>query len=642
LRLSAFVILAFASQAAAAPTLDPLFTDHAVIQRDRPIHVRGRAGPGERVTVTLGPASASATANRSGDWTVTLPAMRAGGPLSLIATGRDGSVTASNILLGDVWLCSGQSNMEWPLRRAMGGDEAIASSGDRQLRILTVPQRTGFGPERSLSPDVRWEVASPDSVKEFSAVCYGMARDLRAAAKVPIGAIDSSWGGTRVRPWIDEASMHALGDTDAPLLAIYRRDPTAAAKQFGEAWGAWWRQTTGEAAGQEPWRSSRRRKWSPFPTLGYWEQWADPAFASFNGNVWARKRFTLTPGEANKRATLTLGVIDETDVTWINGVPVGADFGWSQERNYKVAPGALKAGENELVVFIGDSWGAGGFAGPAEKLRLAFVDGSSKPLGDGWEYSVERRTLANPPHAPWESHTGLSTTYNAMIAPLGPLGLKGAAWYQGESDVGVPGYNQRLAALMASWRRQFGDPKLPFLIVTLSTFGKPTSAPVASGWAEVIDQQRRAAAADSSAALVVATDLGDAGDLHPPNKLDVGRRAALAARKLAYGEEVAAGPVPVAAELDKGRNVIGVGFSGGSGVLRPLSGEPIGFELCGDAQETCRYARARLVASAPVVEIELDGKPATRVRYGWADVPIMNVYDEALLPIPPFELRIKD
>ncbi|HXG82155.1 MAG TPA: 9-O-acetylesterase, partial [Sphingomicrobium sp.] len=214
MRLFALAILVSAGQAVAVPTLDPLFSDHAVVQRDRPIHVRGRADPGERVAVTLGTASATATTNKGGEWTVTLPPLAAGGPYILTATGSSGgAATASNILIGDVWLCSGQSNMEWPLRRAMGGDEAIAAANDSQLRMLTVPQRTAFGPERSLPREVRWDAATPDTVKEFSALCYAMARELRAAEKVPIGAIDSSWGGTRIRPWIDEASMRALGDT---------------------------------------------------------------------------------------------------------------------------------------------------------------------------------------------------------------------------------------------------------------------------------------------------------------------------------------------------------------------------------------------------------------------------------------------
>ena len=431
--------------------------------------------------------------------------------------------------------------------------------------------------------------------------------------------------------------MRSLGDTDAPLLALYRRDPAAAAKRFGEAWGAWWRQRTGETAGQEPWRASGRLMWSRFPKIGYWEQWGDPAFAGFNGSVWARTRFTLTREEAAEGATLSLGVIDETDVSWINGVAVGADFGWSRERNYSVEPGVLRAGENELVVFIGDSWGNGGFAGPANELRLSFADGSSKSLGDRWEYSVEKRALPNPPHAPWESHTGLSTTYNAMIAPLARLSLKGVAWYQGESDVGVPGYQARLAALMSSWRRQFADPKLPFVIVSLSSFGKPASIPMASGWAEVIDQQRRAASAEPNAGLAVVTDLGDAGDLHPPNKLAVGGRAALTARKIAYGEDVPAGPMPVSAT--RAGTGVAIAFTGVSESLQSLSGVPIGFELCAETQASCRYATASISGSSIV--IRGDGLPATRVRHAWSDVPVINVYDDTLLPIPPFELPIQ-
>ena len=263
---------------------------------------------------------------------------------------------------------------------------------------------------------------------------------------------------------------------------------------------------------------------------------------------------------------------------------------------------------------------AGAYTWDGQHLRLNFADGSSKPLGDGWEYSVEKRALPNPPHAPWESHTGLSTTYNAMIAPLGPLGLKGVAWYQGESDVGVPGYQARLAALMSSWRRQFADAKLPFLIISLSSFGKSSPAPVASGWAEVIDQQRRAALADPYAALVVSTDLGDAGDLHPPNKLDVGKRAALAARKIAYGENLLAGPIPPSAT----RHGTGITIAfAGSKSLYSMGGEPVGFELCGDTQESCRYARASLYPNEAVVELELDGKPATveRVDYTLRGTP---------------------
>ena len=638
LRVLLSITAVVSAAATAAPTLDPLFGDHAVIQRDRPIHVRGRAVPGERVSVRLGRLSASATADASGYWTATLPAMKAGGPYRLTVRGKDGKdVVANDLLVGDVWLCSGQSNMEWPLRRAMGGEDEAAQANDDQLRFLTVPQKASATPERMLG-DVQWQTITPQTAPHASAVCYFMAKELRRTQKVPIGAINSSWGGTRARAWMDEASVRAAGEsTDADLLATYRRDPGAAARVFAEQWGAWWRRQTGQAAGSEPWLASDRLTWRPVPKVTYWDQW-DPALGAFDGLVWARRRFTLTAAEAAKGATLSLGVIDDFDQTWVNGVGVGASFGWSLERDYRIAPGVLRAGANEVVVNVGDSWGPGGFAGPAEKLRLTLADGTVKALGEGWEYSVVNQKLESPPHAPWESHTGVAMLYNAMIAPLGPLGLKGIAWYQGESDVGLGGYARRMSGLIGAWRQQFGQPNLPFLQVALAGFGKPAASPTASGWAEVINDQRALAAADPAVGLAVATDLGVATDIHPPNKTDVGARLALAARRIAYGEsDVNAGPMPIAAKAAPGG--VRIPVQGAAEALQSLSGPPLGFELCGPSQQSCRYATARLEGSS--IFLSSDRLPVTRVRYGWADYPILNVYDHALLPLPPFELAVE-
>lgn len=631
--------LAVSSAASAAPTLDPLFSDHAVIQRDRPIHVRGRAVPGEPVSVRLGDRRASATADASGHWTANLPAMAAGGPYTLTVRGHGGaSVSAGDVMIGDVWLCSGQSNMEWPLRRAMNGEDEAANASDDLLRFLTVPQKALAEPQHMLDGQVRWQALTPETAPHVSAVCYFMAKELRRTQKVAIGAINASWGGTRARTWMDEASARAAGESaDAELLALYRRDPAAAARAFAGQWGSWWRRETGDSAGAEPWLDSGTLQWRPVPAMTYWDQWDEPALAAYDGLVWARRRFMLTPAEAAQGGTLSLGVIDDFDQSWVNGVGVGASFGWSLERDYAIAPGVLRAGANEIIVNVGDSWGPGGFAGPAEKVRLTLADGTVKPLGEGWEYSVVRHKVGSPPHAPWESHNGVSMLYNAMIAPLGPLGLKGIAWYQGESDVGVPNYAERTRALIDGWRRQFGQPRLPFLQVALAGFGKPSSVPAPSGWAEVIDDQRSLASSDASVGLAVATDLGVASDIHPPNKSDVGARLALAARKIAYGEPVNAGPMPVAAETAAG--AVRVTVAGVAPPLQSLSGHPIGFELCGPTQESCRYAEARLDGAAIV--LRPDGRPATRVRYGWADYPILNVYDQALLPVPPFELAVE-
>jgi sialate O-acetylesterase len=317
---------------------------------------------------------------------------------------------------------------------------------------------------------------------------------------------------------------------------------------------------------------------------------------------------------------------------------VGSQFGWSTPRDYRLGPGVPKAGENEIVVNIGDSWGVGGFQGPAERLKLTLANGAVKPLGEGWEYSVIRRDLGSPPRAPWDSHAGLSVIYNAMVAPLGPIGLRGAAWYQGESDVGVPGYDARLAAMMAGWRSQFRDPKLPFLIVSLANFGPPHAAPRASGWAELRNEQRLAAQRDPNAALVVAMDLGERADIHPPNKQEVARRLARAARAEAYGAKAPAGPEVVAASRS-GSDVV-VRFTGVSGRLVTWSSaRATAFELCAETQESCRFADA--VAQGATVRIPDDGRPTTRVRYAWSEAPVTNLHDEAGLPVGPFEVRIE-
>ena len=273
-------------------------------------------------------------------------------------------------------------------------------------------------------------------------------------------------------------------------------DPGAANARFGERWGAWWRARTGDAVGAEPWHASDRLNWFAVPAMTYWEQWGDPRFASFNGMVWMRKRVTLTAAEAAQAATLSLGVIDELDQTFVNGVAVGNRFSWEAPRDYAVPRGMLHAGVNEILVNIFDGSGAGGFAGPAERLHLTFADGAVKPLGEGWQYSVAHVTDL-PPRAPWDEAMGLSFIYNGMIAPLGDYGLSGVAWYQGEADVGLPGsYADRLGAMMATWRRQFGRPDLPFLIVSLANFGPFATHPVESGWAALREQQRLAAMRD--------------------------------------------------------------------------------------------------------------------------------------------------
>jgi sialate O-acetylesterase len=632
------IVAAFAAPAHAAPTLGPLFGDHAVLQRDRPISVWGSAAPGEAVSVTLGAGKAAATADQTGSWRVELPAMSAGGPYRLSVTGADGASTgAEDVLIGDVWLCSGQSNMELSVSHSLGADGAAQSPPDPQLRLFTVTRKAAETPEADI-PGGPWRIAGPDSVPPFSAACYFMIRDLRESERVPIGAIHASWGGTQVRAWMSADSVAAVGDEDARLFALHHNDPATSGARLGESWEQWWRAQSGDAPGAEPWNGSSRLAWKPAPAVASWETW-DAPLAGFDGMVWFRKEVTLSAEEAARSATLELGAIDDQDEAWVNGRLLGGRAMWDAPRRYPVPPGVLRAGRNEIVVNAYDTGGNGGFSGPAERVRLTFADGSSQALGAGWEYSVVAPDPGQPPRAVWDFPLGFSWIHNAMIAPMRDYGLAGVAWYQGEADVGMRGsYADRLVAMMRGWRGQFRNPELPFLVIGLANFGAPQMAPAESNWSALREQQRIAAARDPHAALVVAMDLGERTDIHPANKLDLGHRLARAARKMVYGADEPVGPEAARAwRVDGG---VLVEFAGVTGALHSWSANRVtSIELCAEAQATCRYADA--VVEGQTLRIAADGSPATRVRYGWADAPVTNLYDEAPLPVGPFELTIE-
>jgi sialate O-acetylesterase len=611
----------------AAPTLAPVWGDHAVIQRDAPIHVEGTASPGEALSATLGAQTARATADAQGRFALTFPARGAtADPLSLTVTGADGSAaTVSDLLVGDVWLCSGQSNMEFSVAASNGGALAARDGADSGLRLLQIAQETALMPQAAFPAPVNWASASPESVPSFSAACYYMARRLRHDLKVPIGAIHSSWGGSQIRAWLTPEAGRALyGEAQMALLTGFAQDPLRAVTMFAPTWESWWREGTG---GQEPWKNPDALQWQRVPSIGPWQTWAGTPLAQDTiGNVWFRHTLTLTQDQAAKGGTLAIGVIDDMDTTWVNGRIVGNTFGWNQEREYQVPPGYLHPGDNLIVFAASNSYGPGGFQSPAGKLAFTVNGGERISLAEHWRYSIGRiRDM--PPRAPWDANAGIGVMHNAMIAPLGRIALRGAAWYQGESDVGISGYADRLRALFSGWRRQFGADTRVF-VVQLPNYGPTAETPVSSGWAQAREDQRRAVAADGNAALIPTLDTGENANLHPPDKLSVGLRLAAAAQ----GRPM---PLPLRARLRGDR--VEVLFSGVEGGLHAWSGPPLGIELCGEAQESCRYAAAEI--SGDTLLIHTDGRPASRVRHAWADSPVVNLYDARPLPVPTFELQ---
>lgn len=634
------ILPAMAMPAAAAPVFDALSGDHSVIQRDRPALIRGRADPGEMITITLGTASQVVTADAQGRFEARLAALTKAGPIALSARSDKGQATARDVVVGDVFLCSGQSNMELEVRNAQDAMGQIRNSSDEQLRLMTVPREAADQPRRDFASAVSWKTAGPESVPDFSAACYYMARDLRKTAGVPIGAISSSWGGSQISPWMGEVAQAAIGHADrSAMVTLHASDPVAAERAASAEWEGWWRAATGDAVDQEPWQPGSTLGWADVPKLGPWEEWGISALSEFNGMVWFRREVILTAAQAAQAATLSLGTMDDVGRVWINGSPVGMSAKAWQPTSLTVLPGLLKAGRNVLIINVMDNYANGGLLGPASDMALRFAGGGDVPLGDKWRYAVAAKSPPGAPRVPWADVTGAGTLYNGMIAPLGAIGLKGVAWYQGESDVDLPGYADRLAAMMAEWREQFRAPDLPFVIVQLAAYGKPTTKPSESGWARMRDTQYRAVAADPHAALATAIDLGDPFDIHPGEKQELGRRLARSMRAIAYGERHSASGPQAARAIATPDGGAMIEFSGLTGALQTRSAaQAIGFELCGQAADSCRYVGGQVEGLR--IRLAGDGQPAVRVRYGWADSPVINLYDEAPLPVGSFELPI--
>jgi len=639
LLLAALCAPAFAlADQAQPPLLHALFQDHAVLQRDAPIRVWGQAAAGETVTVQLAQQRVQARADRQGRWQAQLPALPAGGPYTLQASTARGRVQrAEDVLLGDVWLCSGQSNMELPVQRTLDTRSEIADAQQPAIRMFKVPAQSSPTPQAQFGGPAAWQPTTPETVGEFSAACYYFARELRKTVDVPMGLINASWGGSQMQAWIGDAALRTVpGNAPAlDVLARYATDPQQAAPRWGRLWEAWWR---AHGAGA-PWQpDDASDAWQAVPALDAWDDWGVPQLVNFNGMVWYRGTVTLSAAQAKQPATLALGPVDELDQTWVNGQAVGSSYGADQPRSYVLPRGALHAGKNTVVVNVYNSYRRGGLLGGPYVQQLQLGDGTRVALS-GWQYRIAPRELGTPPRAPWSSAAGLTTLYNGMIAPLGRVGLRGVLWYQGESNTGdAAGYPALLDAWQRDWRQRFGA-RLPLLLVQLANFGAPPTAPGDSGWAQLREAQRRFVAADPHAALAVAIDIGDRYDIHPANKQELGRRLARAARHVVYGEALPpSGPVPRALRRDGAALV--VDFDDVDGALQAYSAiAPIGFELCGAAPGSCRYAQADLQQHSVRLPIPA-GLAPTRVRYCWADSPVCTLFDRAGLPAGPFELSL--
>lgn len=635
LLVSLFALLALSADGAirvASP-----FGDHMVLQRERPAPVWGSAEPGEEITVTFAGRVVYATADADGRWRAELPPMDASAKAArLVVSGSATPVPVAfeDVVVGEVWICGGQSNMERRLGpRAQqlpitNWKAEAAAASYPQIRQLCVEQTHSLDPQESVA--ARWTVCSPTTVLEFSAVGYFFARDLHRELGVPIGIIHSSWGGTPAEAWTSAEGLQSLPDLDQTVRVMreLKDDPDAARRYHDKVLERWYSDNdpgSGEKGWQDPTLDT-----SDWKTLSLPGAWEEQGHDGFDGVAWLRTAFDLPPDCSGADLELRLGAIDDADTTWVNGVRVGATEGWQKRRAYRIPANALKAKGNIVAVRVLDLWGGGGVWNSELPVELSLAGDPSRSisLAGSWKarFSLTFEHVARPPSNIFDSQNAPTVLYNAMIAPLAPYAIRGVAFYQGEANAQrARQYRTLLPALIEDWRNRWDQGDFPFLFVQIAPFKEMPP--------EIREAQLQAWQETSNTAMIVTMDVGNAEDIHPADKAPVGARLALAARALAYGERVEySGPEYASTRFEKGRAIVGFRHVGGG--LLAIGGALEGFTIAG--RDGRFYpANARIIGDEVEVTAREVRHPIT-VRYGWANVPEGNLFNRAGLPASPF------
>ncbi len=617
--------------------LPRLISDGMVLQRDTEVPVWGLASPGENLTVQFKGNTYTTTAGKEGKWALTLPPMESGGPYEMTLTASN-QLKIKNILVGDVWVCSGQSNMELTMARAKPAyEEVVARAENSNIRHFDVPDRYNFnGPQTDLEGG-SWISASPENVLQFSAVGYFFAKELYEKYQVPVGLINASLGGSPVEAWLSEEALkrfpvpyeEALKFKDPELIRdIQEKDQ----RNQREWYASLQEQDKGYRNPDKPWfmPAIDDTEWPEMNIPGYW---ADEDLGFMNGVVWFRKEIEVPSSMAGKPAELLLGRIVDSDSVFLNGKFIGTTGYQYPPRRYQIPENLLKEGKNILVVRIINNSGKGGFV-EDKPYHIAAGEDTLDLTGE-WRY----KPGAKMPPTPGTTTIRFKPLglYNGMIAPVTNYSVKGVIWYQGESNTGRPEeYNEMFATLIRDWRKQWKQDNLPFLFVQLANFMKAADQPGPSNWAMLREAQLKTLSVPNTA-MAVTIDIGEWNDIHPLNKKDVGKRLALAAQKVAYGNKETVHSGPVFKSMKKKGNKIILSFTNtGKGLVDNNKGNGLNeFAIAGPDKKFV-WAQAKIKGNKVVVWNENIPDPVA-VRYAWADNPDKaGLYNKEGLPASPF------
>ncbi len=624
-----------AQNASSEVKMPRIFSSNMVLQQGIEIPVWGWADKGERITVTFNNNTVRTKCNDTGKWMIKLPVQSYGGPYTLTVKGKN-TLVFDNVLIGEVWICSGQSNMQFQVSQGNNAEQEIASANYPNIRLFQVPLEVAQFPKDDLSSG-NWVECSPETVAAFSAVGYFFGRDLFKDINVPIGLIHTSWGGTVAETWISGNSIAEDPDFKSRLdelqqmdMKKYHEEKMAQIKKI--LGGTIPEKDSGLVNGKPVWSALdyNDNSWKTIKTPMYWEA---QGYMDIDGIAWYRKEIQLTEAETNSNLTLHLGKIDDADITFLNGIEIGKTNQYDKERVYTVDKKYLKPGKNMIVVRVDDTGGNGGMWGDP-KDQFITIGNEKMDISGNWKFKISKARVAALNIAPNSYPTLL---YNAMINPLVPYGIKGAIWYQGESNADRAKQYQRVfPELINDWRMHWNEGNFPFLFVSLANYLQPVKEPSESQWAELREAQTKTLALPNTG-MALAIDIGNANDIHPKNKQDVGHRLELNALKIAYGKDVVnSGPMYQSCDFKDGKAFITFSAKGSGLVVKDKYGYLKGFSIAGDDKKFV-WAKAELVDNGTVVVYSDVVKEPASVRYGWADNPDdLNLYNKEGLPAIPF------
>ncbi|MDN5217086.1 sialate O-acetylesterase [Fulvivirgaceae bacterium BMA12] len=632
--LSIAITLLMINPLLAAVKLPKIFQSQMVLQRNQPIAVWGWASPGEKVSVQLNGTSESVKTAANGKWKLHLPAMKAGGPYIMEIKGKN-KLTLSDVLIGDVWICGGQSNMQWRIDQTDFKEQDTAMINNTEIRLFTTYIEMDYMPQGDIK-GTGWKSLSRESINEFSAVAYHFGKYLHRELNVPLGLISDNLGATSIETWMSNEALMQFPQFASEIGDIVKRGKSFQdlKADFEKQKPEWHQKYYYVGKGiEEQWfdRGTDTTGWKPIKPAGNtWEQ--ESELKDFDGAVWFRTYFDLPEGYTGETFFLQLLQIDNYDIVWVNGEKVAESYGKHNHRNYHIPTSLLKPKDNLLTVRVFDTGGIGGFT------TNAFW-GNPILWGNWWYkkgHSIDPQKFLQPvvPNAtPFSSPAVL---FNANIAPLTPMSLKGVIWYQGEANAPrAYEYRELFPALIRDWRKHWGQPELPFLFVQLANYKEEASNPKDDDWAELREAQAMALTLPRTG-MATAIDIGEAADIHPKNKQEVGRRLSLVALKVAYEREVvASGPAFKQMHITNNKAILEFDHTTGGLITRDKHGYIRGFQMAGSDRKFY-WAKAVIDGQKVIVTSEQVKQPVA-VRYAWSSNPgKLDLYNKAGLPAVPF------